>query len=224
MSLISNNLAALVTEIGTDNLRALPLSLVHAVPQDDDDEAVPIKLFFGCMRKSSAEPIQYRIWIYLFPAPSSKHSPELSFRSYQSKGDSFGFDADNIGRIAENISEAFKGMVTKEKLMALAKYYFLEKMAALQTPDDRLTYAIPFSAKFVTALRACCRECAEAKEKPQIAAKTRGVARVVSRQTSTRGSLGYRSQRSQRERRRLTRIPSMESRYAGISYFSFLRV
>jgi hypothetical protein len=187
---IAENLDRLVSEIGVENLRSLPLQHVDALEQHEDEKAVPIKIFFGHMRETSNSTTRHEVFVYLIPASSSNKFPETSFRFRQSDGECIGISSANIISAVKNLSEAFRGpTMTRDKVIALSKYYFLTKMVAHQVPDKVLPHGVPLASRFVDALKQCCREYAEVKEKSAASVtrlRTRGVARVTKRPSSSR--------------------------------------
>jgi hypothetical protein len=216
MSLISGYVTELVARVGRENLDALPLKHVEAIRQNDDSRAVPIKLFFGYMRPDKKGP-RKSIWVYLFPASSSTNSPEVALRHYESKTEWTRIPLDQIAGVAEDVTQPFKGMLSRNKVTSLARYYFLQKMVEMKIADDRLTYAAPPMTRLVDSLRLCCRVCKEANNEPKKVANTRRIAKVVSSPASKRlktGNLGRDSERSERSITCLDITSDAISRYA----------
>lgn len=155
MTLIAKNLADLKARLGDEArlLDGLPLNKVVAISQSDADDAISIKIFYGRMRKKAADNTRHNVWIYLFPPGKEGRSPELAFRCYEPDCKPIHFDTDNIGRVGEEPAEPFRGAVSRDKITALAKYYFLEKMVAHQI--DELEFAMPLTANSSMPLRWC---------------------------------------------------------------------
>lgn len=181
----TENLQLLNTDLGDQAhlLQHPPIHRLITVPFENDPEAVSFKLEFGAIRakkvgktmgsspetsSSEQEPIvenKQSIWVHLYPATKPGERVEIKFHAYDSNGTHIArHDGENIGKVVTGCTTAFalptKCRWSRSKLVALAKYYFLRKLADAGTEDDkkRLQFGIPITRAFKDDLKTVCHE------------------------------------------------------------------
>jgi hypothetical protein len=181
----TENLRLLKTALGDQAhlLQHPPLDRLITAPLGNDDQAISFKLKFGAIRAkkvgkamgSSPETSdseqeftidsEQNVWIHLYPATKPGERVEIQFHAYDSKGAHVArHDGENIGKVVTGCTTAFafpkKCRWTRPKLVALAKYYFLRKLADTGTAEDKkkLQFGIPITRSFKDDLKTVCRE------------------------------------------------------------------
>jgi hypothetical protein len=101
----------------------------------------------------------------LYPAAKPGERVEIQFHAYAANGAHIArHDGENIGKVVTGCTTAFalpkKCRWSRPKLVALAKYYFLRKLADTSTDDDKkkLQFGIPVTKSFKDDLKTVCRE------------------------------------------------------------------
>ena len=166
-------------------LQHAPLSKVETVPLHDD-AAVSFRILFGNIREvpfrrcgsqnmhiltaKNATDKMRTVYIHLYPATTPTQHSEIQFHSYGPLGEYQGKeDGHSLSQRLSECAVAFKlsGRSTKGKIIALARYYFLERLAALEDPADnlKLKFGISISKTFKDDLITACRELEEGTKK-----------------------------------------------------------
>jgi hypothetical protein len=148
----------------------------------EEPQAVSFKIFLGytrARRDSSAgnssehlEPSmteidREKVWVHLYPSQSSKGQPEIQFHAYSRDGSYIAKqDSETINKIISEFAVAFtlpgRRKWSRSKLVALAKYYFLRKMAST---NETLQYGVVITKTFKDDLISACRNFAEEAER-----------------------------------------------------------
>jgi hypothetical protein len=168
----SKNLAELRRQLGepvTSSLRYAPLDKLITKPQTHEQEAISFALVFGHVRKQWTEG-QEEAWILLYPPTKEGGQARIEFVSYDEATDEFEkHDGQNISSTAEHAA-AFKmpKKASRGKFVALARYYFLEKLAAVEAENNglcELKFPLPVNKGLLDSLKtACCEFEDEAKK------------------------------------------------------------
>lgn len=173
MAVATVNLAQLRTQLGPQSQTLLdhaPYQEIITAPQLYDSRAVSFKFFFGYIPEKITKKPQ-KVWVLLYPPSRIAGPAEVQFHSCDPETGEFAkHDDGNISSTVTEFAPAFKNpkKASKGKHVALAKYYYLEALAALETQSGRaneLAIPIPISRTFVDSLKAACREFEEAKAK-----------------------------------------------------------
>ncbi|KAF2638861.1 hypothetical protein P280DRAFT_550936 [Massarina eburnea CBS 473.64] len=177
---IAQTLADIEQMIEPATLSQLPYNLAKIEKQDDEDDAIPIKIFF-CFAKNGKRDYD-PVWIYL---ESSKHggSPHLGFRRYIVGEDFafFNFGAPNLFNGDMKVDVAFEHAHHKAHVSAVAKYYFLKELLRMKLADNRLGAPIPTNKTFIGNLAIACRHFADAKAVQSQPPPRRGIAAPTGR-------------------------------------------
>lgn len=163
-------LAQLKADLGehAQNLQYTRLHDLIIKPLDNDPAAISFKLLFGSIRDQKTGK-RDNVYIHLYPATTSGDRPEIQFHSYdQIRGTKAKLYGETIGRNVSAIASAFQigsRRWSHSKLTALARYYFLEKLAEFQDEhdDEKLKFGLLISKSFKDDLRTVCREFQEAR-------------------------------------------------------------
>ncbi|KAH8727723.1 hypothetical protein GQ44DRAFT_702875 [Phaeosphaeriaceae sp. PMI808] len=99
----------------------------------------------------------------MYPATVDGQSPEIQFHSHNADDDHHAkYESINIGRIVTAWTPAFQlpAKWARSKIIALAKYYFLEKLVALHIADDirKMEFGVPITRTFHADIEFVCRE------------------------------------------------------------------
>jgi hypothetical protein len=167
-------------------LKYPPLHQVVTGTLNDDPEAVSFKILLGYIRNQqfnvTEERLSYRfeenvasrnkeeLWIHLYHAEKPGKMPEIQFHAYEVDGDYVAkHDSETITRLVSGYAAAFTlptgARWSRGKLMAIAKYYFLRKLAETDNETDRkkMEFGIPFTKSFKEDLKNACREFEKSK-------------------------------------------------------------
>jgi hypothetical protein len=132
-----------------------------------------------------------KVWMYMYPAQNSYCSPEIQLHAYGLNGGYISkLDSENISKVISGFAPAFKLLGrhkwTKAKLIALAKYYFLRKLADSNNARDRelLQYGVNISNAFKDDLVSVCRNFQDMDKR----ASMKAVPVIVLDQESNQGS------------------------------------
>ncbi|RYN24181.1 hypothetical protein AA0113_g7824 [Alternaria arborescens] len=168
MTVAIANLAQLRKELGFEGQALLdyaPHSKIRYAPQTHDQRAVPFKLLFGQITDKYTKKLLH-VWILLYPPNKEGGNAEVQFQSLDPETR---HDDSNISITITTIADAFKTPKrgSKNKYVALAKYYFLNIIISRWTEQERqydLAIPIPITRSLIDALKTACREFeAEAK-------------------------------------------------------------
>ncbi|CAN9401170.1 unnamed protein product [Alternaria alternata] len=168
MTVAIANLAQLRKELGVEGQALLdyaPHSKIRYAHQTHDQRAVPFKLLFGQITDKYTKKLLH-IWILLYPPNKEGGNAEVQFHSLDPETR---HDDSNISATITTIADAFKTPKrgSKNKYVALAKYYFLNIIISRWTEQERqydLAIPIPITRSLIDALKTACREFeAEAK-------------------------------------------------------------
>lgn len=142
--------------------------VTDVLPVDQDLLAVSFWIYFGKIgQKKTAllDDNKQEVWIHLYPAAEPGSRLDMQIQAYGLGGDYVcKYDGDTIGRILYRCAGGFallgKSRWSKSKLVALAKYYFLAKLAELGNEADakKLQLGIPVGKSFKDELKTVCRE------------------------------------------------------------------
>ncbi|KAI2487289.1 hypothetical protein Ptr902_01422 [Pyrenophora tritici-repentis] len=164
MASASANLARLRKLLGEDGASTLthaPLNRVVTAHQSYEPQAIPFMLLFGTVHdKSTGRPGQ--IWVLFYPPAEDDGAAAVEFHSYDAISDtSFRFDKQNICSVTTEVAPAFKTpkRSSKAKYEALAKYYFLEKLASMECQEGgtvELQVDIRIGQSLLDALKSVC--------------------------------------------------------------------
>jgi hypothetical protein len=141
------SLAPLKIELGDQAhlLQYLPYNKAEFSDQQEDPDAVPLKLHYGTLKTSNDD----HVFIIAYPAVNAISSPGFSI-----------FTCDSAGNLKERIpaldigswatpDAAFDGLVHQQKVLAVAKYYFMMRGVDMK-------YPVPISKTFKEAILAAC--------------------------------------------------------------------
>jgi hypothetical protein len=126
-------------------LHYLPYDKANFFDQNDEPDAVPLRLRYGQLKSSAKE----YAFILLYPAPSLTTSPGTKVFIYDSN-DALKeqIPAMNIGKLATP-DPAFDGLVQQHKVLAVAKFYFMKRGVDMKFP-------VPISKTFKDSVLAAC--------------------------------------------------------------------
>ncbi|KAH5400357.1 hypothetical protein HBI47_198460 [Parastagonospora nodorum] len=120
---------------------------------------------------------KHGIWIHMYPARRVNGPVGIQFHAYDSEDKHVGWhDENNIGKVVTGCASAFAfpakaslGRWTKDKLVALAKWYFLRTLVEYTTESDKkkLQFGMPITPSFKDDLKAVCREFEEQATRSQ---------------------------------------------------------
>lgn len=165
MNTAADDLARLRAELGDDAdlLRHTPLAKIATQPLDDAD-GISFAIYFGYAKCHTGD-IRREVWVHLYPAANSGRHPEVQFHSYVVPGHDYArYGGDTIGKIMSAYAAPFNlpGIrYSRGKLVALAKYYFLEQLVKQQTEDDQEKLQlvdVPISKSFREDLVAAAKD------------------------------------------------------------------
>jgi hypothetical protein len=167
----AENLKLLRNELGEQAhlLQHPPLNQVRTAKLSihEDPLAVSFKIAFGYIEEKNGLPggDRQQVWIKLYPAAKPGARAEIQFHTYDTKGAYVcRQDSESIGNDASGYTRAFrlpnKSRWIKSKLQALAKYYFLVKLAEIGDAVDakKSQFGIAVGKTFKDDLKAVCRE------------------------------------------------------------------
>ena len=170
----STSLAKLREALGepvASSLRYVPLDKLITKPQKHESDAIPFMLLFGHVRQQWKDNMQ-EVWILLYPPQDEEGKSKVCFRSYDDAIEEEEWhDGHNISSTAECVA-AFKmpKKASMSKHVALARYYFLEKLAAEEARNNgvsELEFPLVVNKVFLDGLKLACREFEnEAKSTP----------------------------------------------------------
>jgi hypothetical protein len=200
MSNTATDLDRLKFELG-EQQRLLQYVPFHelAIETLDDPAAVSFKIQFGYIRLSATNVVGstsahspeedmavsnlQKIWIHFYPAVKPGKVPEIQFHAYGIDGGHIArHDGENIGRTVSGCVTAFllpdRRTWSRAKLIALAKYYFLRKLAETSDSNDieKLQHGVPITKSFKEDLKAVCRKFKENADEKDV---------IISRQAAT---------------------------------------
>ena len=174
-----------------------PFHRLITAPLRDDPQSLSFRIKFGAIQhsKPTAPPIgsspgppdqepkvgtKHDIWIHMYPARRANGHVGIQFHGYDSEDKHVGwYDEKNIGKVVTACTSAFAfpakaslGRWTKDKLMALAKWYFLRKLAEHTTEEDKekLHIGIAITSQFKDDLKRVCYEFDEQATRSQTSA------------------------------------------------------
>jgi hypothetical protein len=161
----SKNLAEIREKLGepfANSLEYLPLDKVITKTQKHEEDYISFMLLFGHVRNQCEDGNQ-EVWVMLSPPTKEGGQTRIEFNSYDSAtGASEWHNNHNISTSAENAA-AFK-MPKKASLgkhTALARYYFLQKLAADEAKNNgisELKFPIPVKKGLLECLKTACSE------------------------------------------------------------------
>ncbi|KAI8940657.1 hypothetical protein NX059_001927 [Plenodomus lindquistii] len=170
----AENLAQLRAALGKHAafLKHAPLKQVKT-QQLDDPDSLSFAILFGYIKDpcSTGEGKSEReVWLHLYPPMSANRWGEVQFHSHAaSEVDYVKYDAINIIKGVTRRAAAFvfpgTGQLSKHKVLALTRYYFLEKLVEYNNAGDAemiANFGVPLSDHVRGALEAVCRELEEA--------------------------------------------------------------
>jgi hypothetical protein len=143
----SISLAPLKTELGDQAhmLQYLPYNKAEFSDQQEDPDAVPLKLHYGTLKTSNDD----HVFIFAYPAVNDTISPGFRIFTCDSASNLKGrIPAFDIGSWATP-DAAFHGLVHQQKVLAVAKYYFMMRGVDMK-------YPVPISKTFKEAILAAC--------------------------------------------------------------------
>jgi hypothetical protein len=173
-------------------LRYAPFKHVTFEPQYEDPQCLSLKIFLGCMAAKrfgedeavlpvDADDLQ-KVWIHLNASNKGEGVVEVQFHVYELGGEySSKLDADSTARIISKFAPAFalpsSGRMTRAKIVALAKYFYLRRQYEKESKTDAevLRCGMTISKAFRTDLINVCRDFGKETREPD-AAVPRGVA------------------------------------------------
>ncbi|KAH7359686.1 hypothetical protein BKA66DRAFT_397182, partial [Pyrenochaeta sp. MPI-SDFR-AT-0127] len=158
------NIAQLRADLG-DQARLLQFAPLRksVVESLADPDAISFRIFIGYTREKDSDK-KRKIWVHLYPAVSAGRLPEIQFHSDDAEDGYYAkYDVDTLSKIISGYAAAFKlpGRSSKSRLVALAKYYFLEKLVEIQSQEDIEKFkvvGIPVGKSFKEDLKMVCRE------------------------------------------------------------------
>jgi hypothetical protein len=134
-------------------LQYLPYDKADFFDQDDEPDAVPLKLLYGQLKSSAKE----HAFILLYPAPNHSTSPGTKVFIYDSNNTlKEQIPAIDIGKLATP-DAAFDGLVQQHKVLAVAKFYFMKRGVDLKFP-------VPVSKTFKESILAACMSIKKTKD------------------------------------------------------------
>lgn len=170
----SANLAKLREELGepvASSLHYAPLDKLIIKSQHHEPDAISFMLLFGHVRQQWMENKQ-EVLIILYPPSDEGRKAEVFFHSYDDATKNKEWHhSQNICSTAD-IAAAFKmpKKASQSKNVALAKYYFLERLAAEEARNNgisELKFPLIVNKSFLEGLKLACREFEnEAKNTP----------------------------------------------------------
>lgn len=137
MSVATTNLAQLRKELGTEGEALLdhaPYKDIVVESQHYDPHAIPFRFLFGYIPERWTNR-QQEVWVLLYPPTKQGGHPEVQFHSGGTgRGEFAKHDDANIGTTVASIAVAFKTLkkASKSKYVALAKYYYLRRLAGVE--------------------------------------------------------------------------------------------
>ncbi|USP78573.1 uncharacterized protein yc1106_05847 [Curvularia clavata] len=161
----STSLAKLREELGepvASSLHYAPLDKLITKPQHHEPDAVSFMLLFGHVRQQWTDNMQ-EVWIILYPPNDEGGKAEVLFHSYDDATKKKEWHhSQNISSTAD-CAVAFKmpKKASQSKNVALAKYYFLEKLAAEEAVNNgisELKFPLLVNKSFLEGLKSACRE------------------------------------------------------------------
>jgi hypothetical protein len=152
-------------------LQYAPFSTLMTVPvPDDESDSLSFALLLGYIRSKHSDTKQ-ELYIYLYPATETGQRLQILFHAHEHDDSQDGkksrcvrYDGDNITKILTGYATAFKlpgdNRMSRAKLVALAKYYFLKTLVQKKKGEDykKMRYGLPMGKAFKDDLRAVCRE------------------------------------------------------------------
>ena len=159
MTIAATNLADLRSGLG-ESVNLLKYAPLHRVQTAaiQVEEAIKFAIFFGSKndRKSNKK---LSLWFHMYPASRPNGYAEIHLNSYIGSDHWGKCDLEVTCKSVVERHAAFQisGVWSKAKLVALAKYYFLEKLAASNVDDKNMQYGVPITESFKNSLRAICR-------------------------------------------------------------------
>jgi hypothetical protein len=192
----TSTLERLKSELGAQAslLEYPPFHRLFTAPLRDDPQSLSFKIKFGAIQHSKPiapamgsspgppdqEPkvgTKHDIWIHMYPARRVNGPVGIQFHAYDSEDKHVGWhDENNIGKVVTGCASAFAfpakaslGRWTKDKLVALAKWYFLRTLVEHTTESDKkkLQFGMPITPSFKDDLKAVCREFEEQATRSQ---------------------------------------------------------
>ncbi|KAL6706648.1 hypothetical protein ACN47E_005190 [Coniothyrium glycines] len=164
MSTIDDGIARLRADLGVraDDLKYAPLSDVSTMDQDHEPAAVSFKIEFGYTRDKYDQGKRRQVWLLLIPSPKSGRM-EIRFHSHDEIDDHEAqYNPENICKSIKDCARAFNHtkIRSRAKYMALAKYYFLMKLAEIGNEDDlhKIRSGFVMSKSSVDELGSVCRD------------------------------------------------------------------
>lgn len=149
---IQDTLEQLFSEVGKEALKHIPVGKVVFERCEPDQNSVTIRIWYGHARLRELDLKESPVWIYIYPARKQDGNPDIYFRAFED-GAPRNLDSDRLVSFVEKPAPAFKGVTTRDKTRALAKYYFLQKMAEVKTPASEWQFGIPLTNRFLDYLR-----------------------------------------------------------------------
>jgi hypothetical protein len=152
-------------------LQYAPFSKLMTVPvPDDESNSLSFALLLGYIRSKTFD-IKQELYVYMYPATETGQSLQILFHAHEHDDSQDGnksrcvqYDGGNITKILTGYAAAFKlpgdNRMSKAKLVALAKYYFLKTLVQKKNGEDykKMRYGLPMGKGFKDDLRAVCRE------------------------------------------------------------------
>jgi hypothetical protein len=191
MPATNTGLERLKAELGDQAhlLQYTPFEKLVTAELFNEPQAVSFKVMLGYFRarrdngahEDSSEHLEdgmlkhkkHEVWIHLYPAHNSRSHAEIQFHAYDSNGGYIGkLDGENISKVISGCVIAFvlpsRYRWSRAKLVALAKYYFLRKIAESNNESDqnKSRYGVSITKTFKDDVIAVCREFGEEVKKP----------------------------------------------------------
>ena len=161
----SASLENLRSQLGdaASSLQYAPIDKLISKPQHHEPYAISLMLLFGHIGEHWTGK-QQEVWVLFYPPSHEEGQARIVFHSYDLVFNTRDWHDDrNISTTVTECAAAFKPPKkgSRSKHVALAKYYFLEKLAAAEERNGgngELKFEIPIRKDFCNGLRVGCRE------------------------------------------------------------------
>jgi hypothetical protein len=162
------SLKSLESQLGKQ-LQHLPFDRLETKHLADEPDALSFKILLGYI-KAESDNDKLETWVHFYTAKTYNGNSETQFHNYYSNGQYFGkSDGETISRDLCGCASAFAlPKLSRGKLIALAKYYFLRKVVESDSKSDRemLKHGVKISRTFREDLKSVCKEFEEDRPSP----------------------------------------------------------
>jgi hypothetical protein len=149
--------------------KQLPFDRLETKHLADEPDALSFKILLGYI-KAESDNNKLETWVHFYPTKTYNGNSETQFHNYFFNGQYFGkSDGETISRDLCGCAPAFAmPKLSRGKLIALAKYYFLRKVVESDSGSDRemLKHGVKISRTFREDLKSVCKEFEEDRPSP----------------------------------------------------------